>query len=323
MKTIVRNSYDPKPRDYCNTIVVDEERDDFHIFDSDGVYTSVIDYDHPQSDWNEADELSMAFIKNKPDVVVTADLDAETTEREEQDNFLHGEIVEVGNELAEEINNRTTAESNLASLISEKANKITLYSDGDVICSDPALENILTFEEIRALTQDTNNIVVVHNSNYELRFAYHHTQGEDDAVWFNATTSLDGEPYFYRIIINSNNEVRSDEHHLVDYHNKLRVHNVNINHTTSSGTWDYAFTIQNTVSTPYTQLAQVAQFINTNYPTLAIPASGTYTENGTVYIVTKISANTGTMVEVELRKITDGSIRTITTGAVNATDIVF
>lgn len=315
MKTVVRNSYSPKARDFCNTVVIDEDTGARYIFDSDGVWTEFKGA-HVQSNWAVEDEDAPAYIKNKPDFALHSDL-------EDSERHLMDEINGVGDELNTEKNARIQSEESIERDIESKANKITLYSDGDVICSDPELTNILQFEEIRAMTQDTKNIVVVHNSNYELRFAYHHTQGEDDAVWFNATTSLDGEPYFYRIIINSDNEVRSDEHHLVDYHNKLSVHNINVNHTTSSGTWDYAFSIQNTVRTPYTQLAQVAQFINTNYPNLALPASGTYTEGGTVYVVTKVSANTGTMVEVELRKITDGSIRTITTGAVNLTDVVF
>lgn len=104
----------------------------------------------------------------------------------------------------------------------KKAEKVTLYSDGNAICTDPALENILTFEEVKALTQDLNKIVVVHNDTYELRFEYHNTKGDDDAIWFNGVTSLNGDPYMYRIIINSDEEVKSDEYPLVtifDYAN--------------------------------------------------------------------------------------------------------
>lgn len=39
MKTIVINSYTPKVRDYCNTIVVDNEKGVQYIFDSDGTYS--------------------------------------------------------------------------------------------------------------------------------------------------------------------------------------------------------------------------------------------------------------------------------------------
>lgn len=40
MKTTVRNSYTPKAGEYCNTIVVDNDRKMQYIFDSDGVYTT-------------------------------------------------------------------------------------------------------------------------------------------------------------------------------------------------------------------------------------------------------------------------------------------
>lgn len=95
------------------------------------------------------------------------------------------------------------------------AKKVTLYSDGDSICSDAELTTPMTFEQVKALTQDKSNIVVVHNSNYELRFEYHAEKADDDAIWFNGVTSLDGETYMYRIIINSDNEVKSDEYHVI------------------------------------------------------------------------------------------------------------
>lgn len=40
MNTIVRNSYTPKVRDYCNKIVIDEEKGVQYIFDSDGVFST-------------------------------------------------------------------------------------------------------------------------------------------------------------------------------------------------------------------------------------------------------------------------------------------
>lgn len=39
MRTIVLANYEPKIRDYCNTIVVDSETKTQYIFDSDGVWT--------------------------------------------------------------------------------------------------------------------------------------------------------------------------------------------------------------------------------------------------------------------------------------------
>lgn len=40
MRTTVRNSYVPKTGEYCNTIVVDEDKGMQYIFDSDGVWTT-------------------------------------------------------------------------------------------------------------------------------------------------------------------------------------------------------------------------------------------------------------------------------------------
>lgn len=40
MRTTVRNSYVPKTGEYCNTIVVDEDKGMQYIFDSDGVFTT-------------------------------------------------------------------------------------------------------------------------------------------------------------------------------------------------------------------------------------------------------------------------------------------
>lgn len=40
MRTVVRNSYTPKTGDYCNKIVVDEDKGVQYIFDSDGIWTT-------------------------------------------------------------------------------------------------------------------------------------------------------------------------------------------------------------------------------------------------------------------------------------------
>lgn len=40
MRTVVRNSYEPKLREYCNTIIVDEDKGMQYIFDSDGVFST-------------------------------------------------------------------------------------------------------------------------------------------------------------------------------------------------------------------------------------------------------------------------------------------
>jgi len=39
MRTVVRNSYTPQIGDYCNKIVIDEDKSVQYIFDSDGVFS--------------------------------------------------------------------------------------------------------------------------------------------------------------------------------------------------------------------------------------------------------------------------------------------
>lgn len=39
MRTVVRNSYTPQTGDYCNKIVIDEDKSVQYIFDSDGVFS--------------------------------------------------------------------------------------------------------------------------------------------------------------------------------------------------------------------------------------------------------------------------------------------
>ena len=39
MRTVVRNSYTPQTGDYCNKIVIDEDKGVQYIFDSDGVFS--------------------------------------------------------------------------------------------------------------------------------------------------------------------------------------------------------------------------------------------------------------------------------------------
>ena len=39
MRTVVRNSYTPQTGDYCNKIVIDEDKSVQYIFDADGVFS--------------------------------------------------------------------------------------------------------------------------------------------------------------------------------------------------------------------------------------------------------------------------------------------
>lgn len=41
MKTVIKNNYTPELLDYCNTLVVDEEKGAVYLFDTDGVFTRI------------------------------------------------------------------------------------------------------------------------------------------------------------------------------------------------------------------------------------------------------------------------------------------
>lgn len=100
------------------------------------------------------------------------------------------------------------------------------------------------------------------------------------------------------------------------------THNLSVNHHTAQGHWDYAFTIVGKDANHYTQLAQVAYYLFREHAGLTIPVSGTYTEGNTVYLLTKITASSLNQVTIEMRKLSDGSVRSISTGAVQVQDTI-
>lgn len=100
------------------------------------------------------------------------------------------------------------------------------------------------------------------------------------------------------------------------------THNLSVNHNTAQGHWDYAFTIVGKEASHYTQLAQVAYYLFREHAGLHIPVSGTYTEGNDVYLLTKITASSLGQVTIEMRKLSDGSVRSISTGAVPVLDTI-
>lgn len=100
------------------------------------------------------------------------------------------------------------------------------------------------------------------------------------------------------------------------------THNMSVNHNTAQGHWDYAFTIVGKEASHYTQLAQVAYYLFREHAGLTIPVSGTYTEGSNVYLLTKITASSLSQVTIEMIKLSDGSVRSISTGAVAVSDII-
>lgn len=72
----------------------------------------------------------------------------------------------------------------------------------------------LTYTELKSLIEDLTKFVFLTNGNYEFVDKYKYTkmsEEEVDAIGFFGTTYLEGIPYLYRIAINENNSVITNE----------------------------------------------------------------------------------------------------------------
>lgn len=84
MRTTVRNSYTPKTGDYCNMIVVDDDKQVQYIFDSDGVwtqYTSKAQEGAPKSYVDARDAATLQSAKDyadSQDILILAQANAYT-----------------------------------------------------------------------------------------------------------------------------------------------------------------------------------------------------------------------------------------------------
>ena len=109
----------------------------------------------------------------------------------------------------------------------------------------------------------------------------------------------------------------------IDWELRKRCHNINVQHTTAQGTYNYQFQILSLQTTQFSQLGDIGHYLFTNYPNMKIPATGTYTESGVVYMVVSIKASSvDNMVDVEMYKLSDGTARTIQTGVISVDDTI-
>lgn len=100
------------------------------------------------------------------------------------------------------------------------------------------------------------------------------------------------------------------------------THIINCDATTAQGQYKYQFQFRDTDASEYSMLYEVAEHLNEEYSGVRLPASGTYTEGANVYLVTSVEASSSSQIAVTMTKLSDGSERVITTGAVAVTDSV-
>ena len=63
MRTVVRNSYVPKTGEYCNTIIVDQDKGMQYIFDSDGIYSTYTSKQQEGAPMGYVDAKALAAIE--------------------------------------------------------------------------------------------------------------------------------------------------------------------------------------------------------------------------------------------------------------------
>ncbi len=73
MRTTVRNSYTPKTGEYCNTIVVDQDKGMQYIFDSDGIYSTYTSKQQEGAPMGYVDAKALAAIETAENFAVAKD----------------------------------------------------------------------------------------------------------------------------------------------------------------------------------------------------------------------------------------------------------
>lgn len=100
------------------------------------------------------------------------------------------------------------------------------------------------------------------------------------------------------------------------------THTINCNATTAQGQYKYQFQFRDADASKYNMLYEVAAHLMQEYEGIRIGASGTYTEGANVYLITSVEASSSSQIAVTMTKLSDGSERIITTGAVAISDSV-
>lgn len=92
MRTVVRNSYVPKTGEYCNTIIVDEDKGMQYIFDSDGVYSTYTSKQQEGAPMGYVDAKSLAAIETAENFAVAKDAEVLQAAKDYTDQHSGGDV---------------------------------------------------------------------------------------------------------------------------------------------------------------------------------------------------------------------------------------
>lgn len=175
----------------------------------------------------------------------------------------------------------------------------------------------LTFADIKTLIDSPYDYVYINDLTNHCMLNY--GAYENDALWFNSRYKIDSANNLVRLIINTQNQIQYDVDEI------LVQHVINVNATTSAGTYRCQFSFEASASVRFTTTGTVASHLYSKNANLRLPASGTYVSNGVKYIITGISIQVnGNQKELvfEMVKLSDGSDFFISSYGLETVDII-
>lgn len=209
MRTIIRQNYTPKVKDFCNTIIADPAHNVTYIFDQDGIWS---EFEVSQVQWGKIigslenqEDLNKALTDLENEILektgalntrvdnVVSDLDDERAARESEDIYLQKEINELGDELNAEKNARIQKDTQLETAINAKASQSDLQTEINARTqSDNNLQNQI---DAISASSDVKDIVGTHA---ELESYDTSTLGENDIIKVLKDETHDNAATLYR-----------------------------------------------------------------------------------------------------------------------------
>lgn len=92
MRTTVRNSYVPKTGEYCNTIVVDQDKGMQYIFDSDGVFSTYTSKQQEGAPMGYVNAKALAAIETAENFAVAQDAEVLQAAKDYTDQHSGGDV---------------------------------------------------------------------------------------------------------------------------------------------------------------------------------------------------------------------------------------
>ena len=92
MRTVVRNSYVPKTGEYCNTIIVDQDKGMQYIFDSDGIYSTYTSKQQEGAPMGYVDAKALAAIETAENFAVAKDAEVLQAAKDYTDQHSGGDV---------------------------------------------------------------------------------------------------------------------------------------------------------------------------------------------------------------------------------------